>query len=126
MCLEHVFGPIKPNPEPIEMKSQMFDQRPFLTSQNVGFADYGYVYIPTDCRSGHIACGLKVVFHGCGSAGEPDDSTKSFADANHVILLHPNVPGSNGGNNATESCNANTPVAGNCKEISRGCWDGYG
>ena len=30
------------------------------------------------------------------------------------------------GNNATEACNKGTAVAGNCKEISRGCWDGYG
>jgi hypothetical protein len=46
MCLDHVFGPVKPNPEPIEYPSNMFDQRPFVTNKNVGFADFGYVYIP--------------------------------------------------------------------------------
>lgn len=104
----------------------MFDQRPFLTNNNVGFADFGYVYIPQACKSGKTECGLKIDFHGCGSAGDPGQDVKNFAEANHVILLHPNVPGSNGGNNSTESCNTGTPVAGNCKEISRGCWDGYG
>ena len=56
----------------------------------------------------------------------------NWAEANGVVLLMPNVPGSSdnelvpGGNNASENCNAGTPVAGNCKEIARGCWDGYG
>ena len=30
------------------------------------------------------------------------------------------------GNNATDTCNAGTAAHGNCKEIARGCWDGYG
>ena len=42
------------------------------------------------------------------------------------MLLSPGVPGDNNGNNASDYCNENTPVSGNCKEISRGCWDGYG
>jgi hypothetical protein len=93
MCLEHVFGPLKPNPKPIEYPSQMFDQRPFLTNKNVGFADEGLVYIPQSCKSGEIKCGLKVVFHGCGGYSDPDQDMKNFAEANDVILLHPNVPG---------------------------------
>ena len=47
--------------------------------------------------------------------------------ANNIVLLDPNVPGYDNGNNASEHCNADSPLArGNCKEISRGCWDGYG
>lgn len=45
----------------------------------------------------------------------------------NIVLLAPNVPGYNNGNNASDHCNSGDPQAhGNCKEISRGCWDGYG
>ena len=50
----------------------------------------------------------------------------AFAESNNIVVLDPNVPGLLSGNNATKSCNAGSSVAGNCKEIARGCWDGYG
>ena len=72
----------------------------------------------------------QVRFHGCGEAYPADPETQRYAEANHIVILIPNVPGTlpwnANGNNATDNCNAGTDVAGNCKEISRGCWDGYG
>ena len=50
----------------------------------------------------------------------------AFAETNGIVLLLPSIQGKLAGNNATASCNAGSAVAGNCKEISRGCWDGYG
>lgn len=57
----------------------------------------------------------------------------AFAEANDVVLIAPGIRGwdlaaldFDHGNNATASCNAGTPLAGNCKEVARGCWDGYG
>ena len=102
-----------------------------MTDYNVGFAEYGFVYIPTACANLSKTCGLQVRFHGCGSASPADATTQAFAEANGIVLLDPNVPGEDGlkdlsGNNASVSCNAGTAVEGNCKEISRGCWDGYG
>ncbi|KAJ1460304.1 hypothetical protein M885DRAFT_510140 [Pelagophyceae sp. CCMP2097] len=46
-----------------------------------------------------------------------------LADARRVALLHPSVAV---GNNATSTCHTGDAMAGNCKEIARGCWDGYG
>eukprot|EP01046_Picozoa_sp_COSAG06_P007409 COSAG06_NODE_361_length_16829_cov_8.781112_15_plen_380_part_01 len=135
MCLEHVFGPSLSSSSSSAGQQQqqasvakaennfLFPQAPFLTDYNVGFAEYGFVYIPTACANLSKTCGLQVRFHGCGSASPADATTQAFAEANAIVLLDPNVLGEDGlkdlsGNNASVSCNAGTAVEGNCKEIS--------
>jgi hypothetical protein len=132
MCLEHVFGPSSKKGTANSANQFRFPQAPFLTDYNVGFAKYGYVYLPTACQAKSAQCGLQVRFHGCGHASQAEQTTQAYAEANNIVLLDPNVPGADlegldfNGNNATFSCNKGTAVEGNCKEISRGCWDGYG
>ena len=132
MCLEHVFGSTAgdggrgANP----LHNFLFPQAPFVTDFDAGFGELGFAYVPAACEGGAVACGVQVRFHGCGEGTPPDPQTQAFAEKNNIILLGPNVPGqlpwTINGNNATEHCNAGTSVSGNCKEISRGCWDGYG
>tara|TARA_B110000208_G_C11789436_1_gene436893 strand:- start:1479 stop:3599 length:2121 start_codon:yes stop_codon:yes gene_type:complete len=137
MCLEHVFGaPARPPrlESAVPAHNFLFPQAPFLSSYDVGFSHYGFLYVPSQCklptRSTDLVnftstkCGMQVRFHGCGGGGPADPETQAFAEENGVVLLIPNVPNGVSGNNATVSCNAGTAVAGNCKEISRGCWDG--
>ena len=130
MCLEHVFGPSSRKGAAKPENRFRFPQAPFLTDYNVGFAPYGYVYLPTACQEKSAVCGLQVRFHGCGHASPANQATQAYAEVNNIVLLDPNVPGQEGldfnGNNATLSCNKGTAVEGNCKEISRVCWDGYG
>ena len=130
MCLEHVFGKSSKKGAAAPGNNFRFPQAPFLTDYNVGFAEHGYVYLPTACQKKSAACGLQVRFHGCGHASPAAQTTQAYAEANNIVVLAPNVPGVEGldfnGNNATSSCNKGTAVEGNCKEISRGCWDGYG
>eukprot|EP01065_Artemidia_motanka_P004664 TRINITY_DN1221_c0_g1_i1.p2 TRINITY_DN1221_c0_g1~~TRINITY_DN1221_c0_g1_i1.p2 ORF type:complete len:346 (+),score=46.32 TRINITY_DN1221_c0_g1_i1:71-1108(+) len=126
MCFDAMYGPgVRPAAIPSPFHLHFFDQRPFLTDYNVGFASWGAAYIPAACKRNE-SCGLQVRFHGCGGLGAP--GPVELAEANNVVLLYPTIQGKlNGGcNNATATCNAATPVAGNCQEVSRGCWDGYG
>lgn len=126
MCLEHVFGQ-RNQSAPLELQhNYLFPQAPFVTDHNVGFGEYGFMYIPKVCESGDTPCGLQVRFHGCFGATPADPETQAFAESNGVVIINPNVPGGLNGNNASARCNAGTAVAGNCKEIARGCWDGYG
>jgi hypothetical protein len=129
-CTHQVYGPLKPIGIPDLSRLVLFEQTPFLDDYNVGFGELGMVYIPKTCSDG-AKCGLQVTFHGCGGATPPDVQAMGYAESNGIVLLHPNVPSTSvahglNGNNASKSCNAVSAVAGNCKEISRGCWDGYG
>jgi hypothetical protein len=134
MCLEHVYGPLKAASKFNILNLAFFDQKPFITDEHVGFGRFGIMYVPTACSNKTAACGLQINFHGCGSAGPDSPEYMGYAEANNIVLIHPNVPGRdifsetpfNNGNNAAEYCNKGTDMFGNCKEISRGCWDGYG
>ena len=75
----------------------------------------------------------QIRFHGCGGTDPPGFDDEQYAVRNDIVLLHPGIEGyktvngvAQDGNNAMETCNSGTPVARNCKEIARGCWDGYG
>ena len=104
----------------------MFPQAPFVTDYDAGFDRYGFMYLPRACEDNATSCGLQLRFHGCGGPYPADPETQSFAETHGIVILVPGVSGIDNGNNATEACNAGTLAAGNCKEISRGCWDGYG
>jgi hypothetical protein len=131
MCLEHTFGPSTGSKIANPLANWVFDQQQFVDEKGSGFAEFGYIYLPEACEeSGTAVCGLQIVFHGCGSASLDNPETWAYAESNNIVIIHPNVPfaGVHGlnGNDAVEYCNAGTDMAGNCKEISRGCWDGYG
>jgi hypothetical protein len=127
MCLEHTFGPSTNSKKGKRLANWVFDQKQFVDDKHVGFAEFGYIYLPEACEdSGTTVCGLQIVFHGCGSASLDNEETWAYAESNNVVIIHPNVPFGLNGNSSATHCNAGTDMAGNCKEISRGCWDGYG
>ena len=127
MCLSHMMPSLKPKGRAEWRHLHAFEQAPYAVRDDVGFGPRGLVYVPEACRdAAQPACGLQVRFHGCGGVYPPDPETMAFAETNGIVLLLPAIQGKAGGNNATAACNAGTAVAGNCKEISRGCWDGYG
>lgn len=126
MCIAIAFGPLLPPVQANPNNNFMFRQAPYVTDDNAGFGEFGYAFVPPKCANKEVACGLEVRFHGCGGPGPADMETQNYAESNNIVLLDPGVPGQNNGNNASLGCNAGTAVEGNCKEISRGCWDGYG
>ena len=140
MCFEHLYGrPLHNQPKGGDMpistdfpSQSVFDQTPYVTSYDVGFSSIGYLFVPSACKpNGITKCGLQVRFHGCCGSTPPDPESMALAEAHNFVLMMPNVRGllftfEFYGNNATETCNYGTPMAGNCKEILRGCWDGYG
>jgi hypothetical protein len=53
----------------------------------------------------------------------PSPATMEYAESNDIVLLMPNVANWGlDGNNATATCNAGTPVAGNCEEVRMSEW----
>lgn len=90
-----------------------FDQTPFFTNPRASIGDVGYIYVPTSCQSGQVACRLHVSFHGClqnldvvGNAYASDTGFNGYAEANDIIVLYPYVKSS--------SMNPYNP---------NGCWD---
>ena len=90
-----------------------FDQRPYA-GYSAGLDDTGYVYVPEACR--RQTCRVHVAFHGCrqGAALVGDHfygraGYNEVADANHIIVLYPQV--------RTSRFYPYNP---------RGCWDFWG
>eukprot|EP00033_Pygsuia_biforma_P000594 GCRY01000702.1.p1 GENE.GCRY01000702.1~~GCRY01000702.1.p1 ORF type:complete len:333 (+),score=61.86 GCRY01000702.1:217-1215(+) len=96
---------------------KLFDQLPYLqgpfSANEIGMAEQGYVYIPTNCQNKTAVCHLHVSFHGCHqSIDEAGDDyprhsgINQWAEANNIIVLYPQ---------ATK--NVLNP---------KGCWDWWG
>jgi poly(3-hydroxybutyrate) depolymerase len=73
-----------------------FDQREFLHGNRTSMDDQAYVYVPSACREG--GCAVHIAFHGCrqgasqiGSRFYRDAGYNSFADANRLVVLYPQV-----------------------------------
>eukprot|EP00040_Diaphanoeca_grandis_P026118 m.145788 g.145788 ORF g.145788 m.145788 type:complete len:407 (+) comp30454_c0_seq1:125-1345(+) len=122
--------------KPVEANNNslfMFDQSPFMSEDNngtktynettpraTGFAPYGYIYVPQQCRQGNTKkCKLHFSFHGCGVVGGVtgdgyyDDevhhlSFQRWGEANGIVIVYPKLQ-PHGGTTETQS----------------GCWDAY-
>jgi poly(3-hydroxybutyrate) depolymerase len=114
--LQHLAGPLKPAVTALSTTVVPFDQREFASAAT-GLDDIGFVYVPKSCRSAAAgACAVHVVFHGCkqGARSVGSDVYGSvgynrWADANHLIVLYPQVT-------ASDACPMNP----------EGCWDWWG
>eukprot|EP01035_Chromulina_nebulosa_P018765 gene18765-24532_t len=79
-----------------------FDQTPYISSKQSSIGDQGYIYIPTSCQSGNVACSLHVSFHGCkqnletiGNLYASSTGFNSWAEINNIIVLYPYAKVSN-------------------------------
>ena len=89
----------------------VFEQAEF-TEPGEGFADEGVVYIPPSCREAP-GCRVHVALHGCqqsrarvGGTFIEETGYAELADANHLIILFPQI--------ASSAVNP------------QGCWDWWG
>lgn len=72
-----------------------FAQRPFVpmneTWETSGFADEGFIYVPTHCAT-NSGCKVMVVMHGCGGKGDNILLKNGFAHmgaSNNIIMIAP-------------------------------------
>lgn len=91
-----------------------FQQREFVRGNRTSMDDDAYVYVPDACRAG--GCAVHVALHGCRQGASDigprfyrDAGYDSFADANRLIVLYPQVHRSDG-----------NPIN------PSGCWDFWG
>jgi len=111
--LAHIYGPLQPRASHPAGEFIVFDQREFVRDlAGHGLGTAGLLYVPRACRPG-AGCRVHIVFHGCnqqrdkaGDAFARDTGYANWADANHLILLFPQV-----------SAGAVNP---------QGCWDWWG
>jgi len=111
--LQQIYGALKPPAEKLSSSVTSFDQRAFAGG-GTSMDSTGYVYIPSECAADGAGCAVHVVFHGCkqgaqgvGNAVYESVGYNRWADANHLIVLYPQVVSSDPGN-------------------PNGCWDWWG
>ncbi len=64
--LTTAYGDLKPKTSMIQPNVMNFDQRKYFPkSKNIGLADIGYIYIPTNCQKNPDSCRVHMVLHGC-------------------------------------------------------------
>lgn len=114
--------PAAQGPEtPLSRQVQAFDQSEFLSTNLTSMASTGYVYIPEYCEQ-NGGCAIHVALHGCEQSADsfsadgiaPDryyntTGYNEMAEANHMIVLYPQV-------NRSEGIPYNP----------KGCWDFWG
>lgn len=78
-----------------------FDQKEFVAGSRSSMDDEGWLYVPADCVKG--GCAVHVAFHGClqgaseiGSRFYRHVGYNSYADANRLVVLYPQVHRSKG------------------------------
>lgn len=111
--LTHLYPGLGPPAARLSGTLLRFDQRPYA-GYSAGLDETGYAYVPAVCRS--QTCRVHVAFHGCRQgAGLVGDhfyrraGYNEVADANHIIVLYPQV--------RTSRFYPYNP---------RGCWDFWG
>ncbi|RQQ25474.1 depolymerase [Burkholderia stagnalis] len=111
--LSFIYGSLNPPASQLGGKIITFNQREFAAA-STGMADDAYAYVPQSCAQG-TACRVHVAFHGCKQSANVvgDDfyektSYNSWADANNIVVLYPQVNASSVPYNP------------------QGCWDWFG
>jgi len=94
-CLQFAFNALLAAGEVRTSNWAIFDQTEFMEA-GVGFQAEGWVYIPDACWNFQVHCRLIVRPDTCSppTMMAPDATAfASYADANHIVLLHPCVGG---------------------------------
>lgn len=94
--LQHLYPDLQPVPATLKGKLIAFNQRGFIKSSYSSMGNTGYAYIPAVCNS--ESCRVHVVFHGClqttqaiGDRFYTRTGYNQVADANHIVVLYPQV-----------------------------------
>lgn len=99
--LNHIYGGHLHAPTTASGQLIKFDQTDFFylsSPATYSMDNFGYVYVPTACRTKHTACKLHIAFHGClmgqsriGEAYVRHAGYNEVGEANNIILLYPQV-----------------------------------
>ena len=94
--LQHLYPDLQPSATTLKGKLIAFNQRGFIKSSYSSMGNTGYAYIPAACNS--ESCRVHVVFHGClqttqaiGDRFYTRTGYNQVADANHIVVLYPQV-----------------------------------
>ncbi|MBN3817870.1 depolymerase [Paraburkholderia sp. Se-20369] len=111
--LKFIYGSLNPPAGQLGGKIVTFNQREFA-GVATGMANDAYAYVPQSCAQG-TACRIHVAFHGCKQSAKivggdfyRQTSYNSWADANNIVVLYPQVDASDVPYNP------------------QGCWDWWG
>ena len=73
-----------------------FNQKPFYTGNATSLDTTGYIYIPSACEDGSVACKLHMNFHGCKQGQDfirdeyaIDTGFNGWAEANNIVVVYP-------------------------------------
>jgi len=103
--LTHLYGTLVPPVNAISGNILKLNQANFLptgsTLTTASLESTAYVYVPTNCQSGAVACKLHVAFHGCqqtlalmSTNYVENTGYNTWAEANNIIVLYPQVKAS--------------------------------
>lgn len=96
-ALTELYGDLVPGSN-ITSNLHEFNQKPFYSGTRTSLDSTGYIYIPSACEDGSVACKLHMNFHGCeqgrqyiGDEYAADTGFNSWAEANNIIVVYPYV-----------------------------------
>eukprot|EP00617_Octactis_speculum_P010253 CAMPEP_0185794840 /NCGR_PEP_ID=MMETSP1174-20130828/160224_1 /TAXON_ID=35687 /ORGANISM="Dictyocha speculum, Strain CCMP1381" /LENGTH=237 /DNA_ID=CAMNT_0028490089 /DNA_START=541 /DNA_END=1254 /DNA_ORIENTATION=- len=127
-CLKHAHGADRIRNSGVPFKESSlheFDQRPFFGRSWPGLADTGFVYVPEECATGTLKCGLHLALHGCGVDHYFHKAVRhlgfnEIAEANQLIILWPRMKPNDGNDPASKRHFRGT------FNTRLGCWDSWG
>lgn len=98
LAMQKLYGPGLKEGSVVKSNFMEFNQKPFYTGTGTSLDTSGYIYIPTACQDGSVACKLHMNFHGCKQAKiyiqdqyAADTGFNSWAEANNIIVVYPYV-----------------------------------
>eukprot|EP00301_Raphidiophrys_heterophryoidea_P020089 c4871_g1_i1.p1 GENE.c4871_g1_i1~~c4871_g1_i1.p1 ORF type:complete len:350 (-),score=72.97 c4871_g1_i1:189-1238(-) len=93
-----LYGTLNPQVAVVDSNLQTFDQKPFDSSATSSLDSTGYIYVPTACANGSVACHLHFTFHGCeqnqkliGNDWVTKTGFNGWAESNNIIVVYPYV-----------------------------------
>eukprot|EP01100_Stratorugosa_tubuloviscum_P007087 TRINITY_DN2982_c4_g1_i1.p1 TRINITY_DN2982_c4_g1~~TRINITY_DN2982_c4_g1_i1.p1 ORF type:complete len:333 (-),score=151.03 TRINITY_DN2982_c4_g1_i1:70-1068(-) len=107
---------VHPSSSYVQSNILKFEQSTYVPqgAKTTGLAQYGYAYVPTNCRNLSKQCSLHVSFHGCNQDYDKVDDSyyghagfNTWAETNNIIIVYPQAAIIKGSN-------------------PNGCWDWWG
>jgi hypothetical protein len=96
ISLRALYGDLSPPVAAVSDNLLAFDQTQFATGNSLG--DTGYIYVPTACKNGSVACKLHMQLHGCqqtladiGTQYVEEIGLNEYGEANNIIVIYPQV-----------------------------------